>query len=188
MKRWFIVGSVLLLGALWFGLRGQAQEWREWGRGFRGQEHHRMGPRLIALLENDRVKAELGLTDQQVDRLRQIILNAQKSAIKTRANMAVSGIELRELLLAEKPDRDAVMKKVREISKQREEMMQQHAEALLDAKTVLTPEQQKKIRSFISRGHAGEFRREMFLPHPPMPPAAPSAPSKPPEAPSNPGD
>jgi len=186
MKRWLILGSVWMLGALWFGLRGQAQEWREWGRDFRGQEHDRMGPRLMALLENDRVKAELGLTDQQVDRLRQIVLNAQKSAIKTRANMEVTGIELRELLLTERPERDAVMKKVREISKLREEMMEQHVAALLDAKTVLTPEQQKKIRSFIMRRHGGEFRREMFLRHPAMPPGAPSAPSRPPEAPGNP--
>jgi len=181
MKRWFILGTVLMLGALWFGWRGQAQGWREWGRGFGGPGEHRMGRRLLALLGSDRAKTALGLTDEQAGQLRETLVKAQKSAIRIRADMAVTGIELRELLLADKPDHDTVMKKVEEISKLRGEMMKEHAEALLAAKSVLTPEQQKKIRSFI-REHRGEFRRERFFQRPPgrsERPGAPPAPNEP---------
>jgi Spy/CpxP family protein refolding chaperone len=155
----------------------------------RGGGEERLAGRLMAALDNDRVKAYLGLTDPQVDRLRQILVEAEKSGVKTRADIAVRGIELRELLRADKPDRDAVMKKVQELSDLRGQMMKQRIEALLAAKSVLTPEQQKKIRSFIeSRMGLGMegfgARREGFRARPPetapRPPAPPARPGEPP--------
>lgn len=155
-----------------------------------GEEH--MAGRLMAALDNDRVKAYLSLTDPQVDRLRQILVEAEKSGVKTRADIAVRGIELRELLRADKPDHDAVMKKVQELSDLRGQMAKQHVEALLAAKSVLTPEQQKKIRSFIEGhgafggehqrfgpGHEGFGfgpRRSESAPRAPAPPAHPGEP------------
>jgi Spy/CpxP family protein refolding chaperone len=144
----------------------------------------------MAALDNDRVKAYLNLTEPQVDRLRQILVDAEKSGVKTRADIAIRHIELRELLRADKPDHDAVMKKVEELSGLRSQMMKERIEALLAAKSVLTPEQQKKIRSFIeSRGAFGGERfgagREGFrfgtrspetAPRPPAPPAHPGEP------------
>jgi Spy/CpxP family protein refolding chaperone len=100
---------------------------------------------MMAMLENDRARAALGLTDEQADGLRQIMVEAQKSAMKMRADIGVRRIELRELMRAEEPDRDAVMKKVQEISDLRGQMMKQRVESLLDSKSVLTPEQQKKV-------------------------------------------
>jgi len=148
--------------------------------------------RLMAALDNDRVKAYLNLTDQQVDRLRQILVEAEKSGVKTRADIAVGGIELRELLRTDKPDHDAVMAKVQELSNLRGQMMKERIEALLAAKSVLTPEQQKKIRSFIEgregfgAGREGMgTRREGFgfgprrpetTPRPAAPPARPGEP------------
>jgi Spy/CpxP family protein refolding chaperone len=158
MRRWIILvvaGAMLSLPML-----ASAQGFEGW-RGERGRD--RMGgPRLMAMLENDRVKSALGLTDEQTSKLRQIMVEGRKSAIKTRADLQVRNIELRELLRADQPNRDAVLHKVQEISDLRGQMMRERVDSLLAAKAVLTPEQQQKIRTFMSerRGRGGAWRRE----------------------------
>lgn len=186
MRRWATVVFVLVVGMLGVGTASWAQEERGWGHSFRERGEGQMGQRLMAMLESDRVKAHLGLTDQQSDRLRQIVVETQKTTVKTRAEMAVRGIELRELLRTDKPDREAVMKKVQEISDLRRDMMRQHVDALLSAKTVLTPEQQKKLRAIIERRGAEGFSREGFRPYGPGAPGRPGAPPEPPHNPDEP--
>jgi Spy/CpxP family protein refolding chaperone len=128
-------GLLILPAAAW------ASDGGGWGRGpGRGSE---FGGRMFALLESDRVKTELGLTDQQAEKLRQVFVDSRKASIKSRADLQVRRMELRELLRGDKPDRDAVMKKVQEISDLRAQMMRQHVDSLLATKSVLTPEQQK---------------------------------------------
>jgi Spy/CpxP family protein refolding chaperone len=181
MKRWAYAGVGLMLGVLALSAPARAQEEEGWRSGPR---EHAMGPHLMALLENDRVKAALGLTEQQVDRLRQITVEAEKSAVKTRADLAVRRIELRELLRADKPDREAIMKKVQEISDLRGQVMKQHVESILAVKTVLTPEQQQKLRAFRARGG----RAGGWGPRPSSRPNRPGGPPGPAEAPAPPPD
>lgn len=202
MRKWITIGVWTFVGSLMIGVFGWAQGMGPMGQGggpqrgpeafrMRGGEG-RMGMRLMAMLDNDRAKAALGLSDQQSDKLRQILVDTEKSSVKTRADLQVRGIELRELLRADKPDRDAVMKKVQEISDLRGQEVKQHMVALLSAKEVLTPEQQKKIRTFMesrrpgmgqggggpmSRGPMGGPRRGPGVP--PQPPAAPKSPVPP---------
>jgi Spy/CpxP family protein refolding chaperone len=172
MTKWARVGLALGAAIVLAGLSVGAETWaqeavrgertrgsggfrfgegRDFGRG------RRMGGRLLAMLDNDHVKSALSLTDDQSNRLRQIVVDTEKNNIKTRADMAVRGIELRELLRADNPDRDAVMKKLDEISALRSDMMKQDVQALLSAKSVLTPEQQKKIRTFIESRRGSGF-------------------------------
>lgn len=113
------------------------------------------GRRLLRLLESERARTELGLTDQQTDRLRQILVDAQKARIRARSDLGVRGIELREMLRAEQPNREAILKKVQEISELRAQMMRHNIETLLATREVLTPEQQEKIRSFAEQRRAG---------------------------------
>jgi periplasmic protein CpxP/Spy len=209
MKKWIGAGVATLVVALAWGVVLQAQDRMfyalthgaegqrfqtggfEGGPGFRGHDRM-MDQRLLAMLDNDKVKTELGLTDDQATRLRQVVVDSEKATVKTRAEMEVRGIELRELLRADKPDSAVVMKKVDEISALRGEMMKQHIQALLSAKTILTPEQQKKIRSFLEhrRGEFGAgnrfFERRVLPPMGmgkqgarPAPPDAPEAPPNP---------
>ncbi len=180
------VVTALLIGMIGLGVPGWAQHFEGMEPDFGGHRPGRMGPRLLAMLENDRFKANLGLTDQQSDRLRQIVVDAEKSTVKIGADMAVRGIELRELLRADKPDREAVMRKVQELSNLRGEMMKQHVDSLLTAKTVLTPEQQKKIRTLIESRMGGEMFGGMMREHrmerpggPPMPPLGAPEPPQP---------
>jgi Spy/CpxP family protein refolding chaperone len=204
MTKWarmgLAVGAAVVLAGLSVGAETWAQEAGHFEGGREGGQFQfgeardfghgqRMGARLLAMLENDRVKSALGLTDDQTARLRQIVVDTQKSNITTGAEMAVRGIELRELLRVDSPDRDAVMKKIDQISALRTGILKQDVDALLKAKTVLTPEQQKKIRTFIERHRAGgEMGGGTFVwhgttpggrgfgPHPPKGPEAPAAP------------
>jgi Spy/CpxP family protein refolding chaperone len=77
--------------------------------------------------------------------------------VKTRAEIEVRSIELREALRADKPDRDEILKHVQEISDLRGEMMKQNVEAILAAKAVLSPEQQRRLLSLLE--HQREGRR-----------------------------
>jgi Spy/CpxP family protein refolding chaperone len=119
--------------------------------------------RLMAALDEPRVRASLGLTDQQADGLRKIVVDTETFTIKTGAMIAVDSIELRELLRADKPDRTAVMAKGSEISKSTSEMISHYLDAMLSAKAILTPEQQKMFRAYMD--HDG--------PVPQAPPARP---------------
>jgi Heavy-metal resistance len=107
--------------------------------------------RLLAALDDTRVRTMLGLTDQQADSLRKIIVDAETFTIKTRADIEVDSIELRELLRTDKPDRSMVMSKGDEISKAAAQLIDQYLDAILAAKAILTPEQQKMIRTYMER-------------------------------------
>jgi Heavy-metal resistance len=108
--------------------------------------------RLLAALDDPRVRTVLGLSDQQADSLRKIIVSTETFTIKTGADIAVDSIDLRELLRADKPDRAAVMSKGDEISKSTSQLINHYLDAMLAAKAVLTPEQQKMIRAYVELG------------------------------------
>jgi len=129
--------------------------WRSRDAGGRGQGPG--GPlqrvsRLLAALDDTRVRTMLGLTDQQADSLRKIVVDTESFTIKTGAVIAVDSIDLRELLRADKPDRAAVMSKGDEISKSTSQLINHYLDAMLSAKAILTPEQQKMIRAYIESG------------------------------------
>jgi hypothetical protein len=108
--------------------------------------------RLLAALDDPRVRTMLNLTDQQADSLRKVIVDTETFTIKTGADIAVDSIDLRELLRADKPDRAAVMSKGDAISKSTSQLINHYLDAMLAAKAVLTPAQQKMIRAYIESG------------------------------------
>ena len=143
--------------------------------------------RLLALLESDRIRIYLRLSDPQVERLRQIVVEAEKANVKTRAEIEVRSIELREALRADKPDRDEILKQVQEISDLRREMMKHQVEAILAAKAVLSPEQQKRLFSLLENRHEGRRKEDEMhglhakpLPGPGVPAPVPIHPGEPP--------
>ena len=108
--------------------------------------------RLLPALDDTRVHAILGLTEQQADSLRKIVVDTETFTIKTGAVIAVDSIDLRELLRGDKPDRSAVMSKGDEISKSTSQLINHYLDAMLAAKAILTPEQQKMIRAYMESG------------------------------------
>ena len=131
--------------------------------------------RRLALLASDRARTYLGLEDAQVERLHQIAVEAEKANVRTRAEINLRRIELREALRAEKPERAEILKKVGEISELRGQMMKADVEAILAAKAVLTPAQQRKLLLFLESRQAKESLGEGENGRRPQPSAAPQA-------------
>jgi Heavy-metal resistance len=133
------------------------------GRRLQGVEEHnenwagplRMFSRMETELDNPMVRMALGLSDQQADSLRKIIVNTEIFTIQTGAGAAVDAIQLKELLRADHPDRAAVMAKGDAISQSASALIHHYLDAILSAKTILTPEQQKMIREYMENGGHG---------------------------------
>jgi periplasmic protein CpxP/Spy len=117
-------------------------------RGF-GMGMHRgahPGFMLGRLLQNPELREKLGITDEQVAKIRQQSSDFRKEQIRSRADLQVKRIDLHELLAADKPDRAAIDKKLQEISATqlaRERAMVDFHFAMRD---VLTPEQRAKLK------------------------------------------
>jgi hypothetical protein len=174
--------SLLSLGNVSWGVNQGMR-----GNSLRAHRNHLGVERLLALLESDRIRIYLGLADPQVERLRHIAIETEKANLKTRAEIEVRSIELREALRADKPDRDEILKQVQEISDLRREMMKHNVEAILAAKAVLSPEQQRRAFSLLENRHEGrrvgdepEGVPTQALPRPHMPAPVPLHPGEPP--------
>jgi Spy/CpxP family protein refolding chaperone len=116
------------------------------------------------MAENPRVRQYLGLTDEQVGRLHKIGVDAQKASVQTRADMELRRIELRELMRADNPDQSAIMQKLDEVNALQGKMEKQRVETMLSARSVLTPDQLKKIKTFMeNRGEGGGAGRGQMM-------------------------
>jgi Spy/CpxP family protein refolding chaperone len=111
-----------------------------------------MFSRFTTALDDASVRAKLGISDQQADSLRKIVNDTEIFTIQSAASIAVDSIQLKELLRPDKPDKAAVMSKGDEISKATSGLISHYLEAIVEAKTILTPEQQKKLSDYLDNG------------------------------------
>ena len=93
-------------------------------------------------------KDQLGLTEDQLDEIESILTSHIKYAIRKKADLKVLLIEIQEVLVKEKIELKAVEKKLKAMEALNTEMAMEGVRTLKKALAVLTPEQQKKIRSF----------------------------------------
>ncbi len=127
------------------------------GRGSHGEGFRRHGMRvhfsrrshrgMRRMRHLGRMKETLGLTDDQVIKIKDIFTEARKKRIKTKAGIRVSRIEMRQLMRQEKIDRAAIDQKIQAISRLRTQAMRQRVDARLKVHSLLTPEQRKKARA-----------------------------------------
>jgi len=105
-----------------------------------GMEHHG-GLSPLAM------KEELGLSDEQVNRLRPLEMDYRKTMIQNGADLRVAMIDMGTLLDAKQTDMTALTSKVDEISLLQKKMMMYRVEVLLKVKEVLSPAQYDQFRS-----------------------------------------
>lgn len=116
------------------------------------------------------MRRELGLTDEQMKRLRDMGTQAQRSGIRTRADLEIKQLDLQELLSAANPDRAAIDRTIREIAELRATEMKAGIDMRLGLQSVLTPEQREKMRALRER----RFRERGVGPGAPQPPESPT--------------
>jgi len=94
-----------------------------------------------------KLKEELKLTDDQLERLRDIRIELKRTGIEKRAELASIRLDLQEMLGEIEVNRSQVEEKIKEIGRIRTELELAKIDALLRAREVLTPEQLEKLRA-----------------------------------------
>lgn len=124
-------------------------------------DEERMGPGgMVGFFLNQ--AEELGLSDEQVAKLRSIRTETQKALIRKQADLRVAQIELEELLQNPTAKRADLEAKAKEVQRLQSEVWLTAFRARLDAREVLTSEQLKKAASLRRMGmHKEMMERRM---------------------------
>lgn len=91
------------------------------------------------------MKGELGLSDEQVSKLKALKSETEKHMIRTKADLKILEVELHDLLGENKVNVKDVDSKIEKIGELRTEIQKVHIHTRLDARKILTPEQLEKL-------------------------------------------
>lgn len=195
------------MGQQWRGRQGMGpgmgmQQWRgqrgpmmgRFGRGPRMRGFgQRMGQRgfgrqgggMGRFVNNPLIRERLGITPEQAAKIQSQESAFAQGRIRSRADLHAKRLELSQLMRAEKPDRTAIDKKLREFYDARlatEKTAMEHRFAMRDA---FTPEQKQKLeemrkermQQWQQRGPGMRGPGPMMGPLPQTPPAPPKPPA-----------
>lgn len=137
--------------------RGRMQQ----SRGNWGRMHHHREFMLARLVNNPTIRERIGVTPEQTQKIRTETFDFRKDQIRNRADLQVKHLELRELLSAETPDRNAIDGKLQEISAVRLAQAKSAINFHLDMRAALTTDQKLKLQQM----HQEFFRHRGFGPH-----------------------
>lgn len=87
---------------------------------------------------------EMGLSDAQIERLKEIKFEHKKSTIRMRADLEILELELTHLLHESEPNRSAIDGKITAAGDLKTKMKKNRVHTHLDARSVLTKEQLEK--------------------------------------------
>ncbi|MDH3503117.1 MAG: Spy/CpxP family protein refolding chaperone [Nitrospirota bacterium] len=110
------------------------------------------------------MKEQLGLSDEQVTRLRPLEMDYRKTMIQNGADLRVAMVDMGTLMDAKQPDMAAITSKVDEISLLQKNMMMYRVEVLLKVKEVLSPAQYEQFRSRLREQMEGMAHRGGEMP------------------------
>jgi Spy/CpxP family protein refolding chaperone len=115
---------------------------RQMGPGMRrgGPMHREMRHRMMGAF------ARLDLTDAQKKQLAEVHEKQQRKAIQSRADLDVARLDMRKAMRAETPNAASINAQIDKISKLRADAQKSRVAAFLEARALLTPEQQKQLR------------------------------------------
>lgn len=88
---------------------------------------------------------EIGLTPDQLTKIRQEMVNARSRSIDLKGKIEHAKIEVARLLAADKVDEKAIAAQVDEASKAGGELHKLHLGVMLHVRALLTPEQRQKL-------------------------------------------
>jgi len=120
-----------------------------WGRD--GGEHRgfaggRRDFSLSRLLSDPDVRQQVGVSDDQLAKIRQQESDYRKTEIRDRADLEVKRVDLHTMLESDKPDRAAIDSKLAEISASQLALEKSKVKFRLDMRNAITPEQRTKLR------------------------------------------
>ncbi len=96
------------------------------------------------------------LSDQQKQEIQKLKQAVQKETLSLKSKLQVKKAELNDLLMAENLDKNAIYKKIDEISEIEKKLKKKHIDTMIKVQALLTPEQRVKFKSRLMR-HRGNF-------------------------------
>ena len=99
-----------------------------------------------------RSQEKLGLSEDQINAVRSLKLEVEKSLIRQKAETRVSEVEIESALRQDKVDAEALQKLIDEEYEGRKAQAKTLAAAYLKLKDTLTPEQQKSLQGLKKEG------------------------------------
>ncbi len=148
------------------GMRGMGPMHRQapGGPGPMGMMYHRgmMGnPDILMLLAD-----KLELSEGQRNELKDMFMTHRKDMIKKNADLELARIDMQELISQDKPDLDIIKEKINGIAAIEVEIKFSQVKLMIDAKSVLTDEQQEKLKDLMKDGRdqiKGRMRERMRM-------------------------
>ena len=126
----------------------------------RGKPHGPGGPQLgrdrqgaviSRIIQNEKMIEKLGLTEEQVLKLKNHDFQTQKSKIQLQAQMQMAALEQAQLLTETDMNRKAIMAAVEKTGQIRTKMAKLGMKTLLVMKETLTDEQRKQLRKMVAQ-------------------------------------
>lgn len=114
---------------------------------FAARDPHVARPVITLMLRN---RNELGLSPAQVETLERLRADFQREATRREADLRAADKELAALLDAERVDLAQVETKVREIERQRSDLVLARLRTIEQGKDQLTPDQRSKLRTLLA--------------------------------------
>lgn len=118
--------------------------------------------------------ARLDLTDAQREKLADLHERQQRKAIQARADMQIARLDLHKLMQADAPSATAIHAQIDKVTKLQSDMRKSHVSTFLEARGLLTPEQQKQLKAMHGPGGRGfgpgdgpQVRKQLRLHQPP---------------------
>lgn len=107
------------------------------------------------------LRQKLNLTDDQKSRIADIHDRQERAAIPVRGDLRIASLDLRKLMRADKPDQRAIDAQIDRLASLRATLHKARVATMLEARSVLTPAQQKLMREHRGgmMGHMREGRR-----------------------------
>ena len=108
--------------------------------------------------------ASLDLTDAQRAKLEAIHDRQARKGIQSRADLQLAGLDLHKLMRADKPDQRQIDTQIDRMASLRATQQKSAIASLLEARAVLTPEQQAKLKEQHMRGARGMGKEDSSVP------------------------
>jgi Spy/CpxP family protein refolding chaperone len=108
---------------------------------------HGGGMGFMAILQDEDLAREFGLTDKQIDAAQAAAKEHRKQAIRLRGDVELARMELQELMDSDKPDREAVMKAVDKVGATELALEKSNVDLKLQLRDIVGADTMKKIRA-----------------------------------------
>lgn len=113
--------------------------------------------RMLMHASPDRLKAKLGLTDQQLAKIEPVRTNFLRKRIRFKADLKQQRLDLRRLMWQEAPSEGKVLALMRKSRGVRGRLAEERVKAHLKVLSILTPDQRKKVRARCGGPGGGGF-------------------------------